>query len=84
MDNYENYDNQIKKRIKQIRHEHSYSQKQVVIRNGWTLDTYKRIERNIENGGLRITAKHLKNLCKIYGLNSADFFLFGKPYKKEN
>ena len=74
----QNYNNEIKARIKQIRKDHGYSQAQVVIKDGWSLEVYKKIERDIEKGGIKITAEHLRDLCEVYKLDSADYFLFGK------
>jgi len=77
----ENYDNVIKERIKDMRAYFGYSQQKVATKGHFTIDTYKKIEARIERGGVKITCQHIHTLCKIYKLETADFFIFGKDHR---
>lgn len=74
---------ELKERIISIRNEHKLSQAQVAKKLSIGLETYKKLEREIEKGGIKVNGDHLKNLCNVYRLDSGDYFLFGKKLERE-
>lgn len=78
-----NYEDLLKKRIKEIRHMHKLSQSQVAKKLGYKIHTYKNLEREIAKGGIVVTGRHILDLCEAYNINDSNYFIFGKKIERD-
>lgn len=77
------YMHEIKNRIIIMRNTHKLSQAQVAKKIPISLDTYKKLERSIEKGGIKVNGDHLINLRNAYELDSTDYFTSDKKLERK-